>query len=111
MDHTITKEGDVVVVALKGDIDIELSSHTRKVLLSATAEELAVVVDMSGVGRVDSSGVACLLETLQAVRKQDKGFVLAAVGQSVIRVLKLARLDTVFEISDDVEAAKRVLAG
>ncbi len=110
MDHTITEEGDVVVVALKGDIDLEFSFHAREVLLEAVGEALAVVVDMSGVGMVDSSGVASLLEAFQAARKRGKGFVLAAVGQPVIRVLKLARLDTVFEIADDVEAAKKSLA-
>ena len=110
MDHTITGEGDVVVVAWKGDIDLEFSPQAREVLLEAAGEASAVVVDLSGVGMIDSSGIASLLEAFQAARKRGKGFVLACVGQSVDRVLKLARLDTVFEIADDVEAAKRTFA-
>ncbi len=110
MDHTITEDGGLVVVALKGDIDLEYSSDAREVLLEAAAEASAVVVDLSGVGMIDSSGVASLLEAFQEARKRGKGFVLAAVDQSVIRVLKLARLDTVFEIADDVETAKASLA-
>ncbi len=110
MDHTITEEGGVVVVALNGDIDLEFSSHAREVLLKAVDKGLAVVVDMSSVGMVDSSGIASLLEAFQAARMRGKGLVLAGVGQSVVRFLKLARLDTVFEIADDVEAAKQSLA-
>lgn len=66
-----------------------------------------VVVDLSGVTIIDSSGVACLLEAFNSVRHRGKGFILASVDESILRVLKLARLDTVFEIADDVEAARR----
>ncbi len=111
MDHTITEESGVVVVALNGDIDLEFSSQAREVLLKAAGEAVvAVVVDMSGVGMVDSSGVASLLEAFQAARTRGKGFVLAGAGQPVVRVLKLAGLDTVFEIAADVEAARKSLA-
>lgn len=110
MDHTITNDGDCVVVALHGDIDLLYSAHAREILLKATDEALAVVVDLSGVGMIDSSGVASLLEALQASRKRNQRFILAAIDPSVDRVLKLARLETVFEITDDVDTAMLSLA-
>lgn len=110
MDHTITKDDDCVVIALRGDIDLNYSSQAREVLLRVADKAPAVVVDLSGVGMIDSSGVASLLEALQGSRKRGKRFILAAVHPSVDRVLKLARLETVFEIADDVDAAKRSLA-
>ena len=111
MDHTITNDGDCVIVALHGDIDLQYSGHAREVLLQATDEALSVVVGMSGVGMIiDSSGVASLLEALQASRKRNRRFFLAAIDPSVDRVLMLARLETVFEITDDVAAAKLSLA-
>ena len=75
------------------------------------SRERVVVVDMSGVAVIDSSGVASLLEAFQTARKRGKEFVLASVGESVSRVLKLARLDTVFKITDDVEGAKQAING
>jgi len=110
MDHTVSEEGDLVIVALKGDIDLEYSASARDILLDAAGKGSGVVVDLSGVTMIDSSGVAGLLEAFQSARKRGKGFVLASIDDSVNRVLKLARLDTVFEIADDVEAAKRSLA-
>jgi len=110
MDHTITNDGDCVIVALHSDIDLQYSGHAREVLLQATDEALSVVVGMSGVGMIDSSGVASLLEALQASLKRNRRFFLAAIDPSVDRVLKLARLETVFEITDDVAAAKLSLA-
>lgn len=70
MDHTITNDGDCVIVALHGDIDLQYSGHAREVLLQATDEALSVVVGMSGVGMIDSSGVTSLLGALQASRKR-----------------------------------------
>ncbi len=111
MEHTVTEDGDLVVVALKGEIDLEYSSQVRKVLLDVIGDPHGIIVDMSGVSMIDSSGVASLLEAFQTARKRGKEFVLASVGESVSRVLKLARLDTVFKIADDVEGAKQAING
>jgi len=110
MQHTITKDGEIMVIALKGDIDLEYSSSMRKVLLDCVAKGRGVAVDLSGVSMIDSSGVASLLEAFQTARKRGKKLILAAPPNSVLRVLKLARLDTVFQIADDVASAKRALA-
>ncbi len=76
-------------------------------MLEAAGKGARVVIDLSGVTMIDSSGVACLLEAFQSARHQGKGFTLASVDETVLRVLKLARLDTVFEIADDIEAARQ----
>ena len=109
MQHIVTEDGNLVIVALKGDVDLKYSPDLREILLGASAKAGGVVVDMSGVMMIDSSGVASLLEAFQAARKRGKGFVLADVGESVIKVLKLAKLETVFEIVDDVETARQAV--
>ena len=110
MNYTITEENDLTVVALKGEIDLEFSNDMREVLLGAVGEARGVVVDLSGVSMIDSSGIASLLEAFQSARKRGKEFVLAGADDAVLRVLKLARLDTVFQIEKDVDAAKKALA-
>ncbi|MFQ5764061.1 MAG: STAS domain-containing protein [Rhodospirillales bacterium] len=110
MKHAITEEGDLAVVALEGEIDLEFSRRVRDVLLEAVGNYRGVVVDLTGVSMVDSSGVASMLEAFQTARKRGKGFILAAANENVTKVLRLARLDTVFELADDVEAAKQALA-
>ncbi len=109
MEYTITEENDLVIVALKGEMDLEFSIDMREVLLGAVGDARGVVVDLSEVSMIDSSGIASLLEAFQFARKRGKDFVLAAVDDSVLRVLKLARLDTVFDIENDVDAAKKAL--
>ena len=109
MEHDVSEEDGLVIVALKGDIDLEYSAAAREILLEAAGKGAGIVVDLSGVTMIDSSGVAGLLEAFQSARKRDKGFILASVDESVLRVLKLARLDTVFEIVEDIEAARQAI--
>ncbi len=111
MEILVNEEaGDLVIVALKGDIDLEHSGKVREALLEAVGPARGVIVDMSGVTMIDSSGVASLLEAFQTARKRGKDFILAAAGDPVMRVLKLARLDTVFQITTDVAEAKQEMA-
>ena len=110
MELSIVEEGYIAVVTLKGDLDLEHSRRMRQNLLDILGKARAVIVDLAGVTMIDSSGIASLLEGFQEARKKGKDFVLAAPGDPVIRVLKLARLDTVFQIADDVTAAKKAVS-
>lgn len=100
MKHQIQVDGETQTVALVGDIDLESSTQIREMLMDCVAQSQKVVVDLSGVTLIDSSGVASLLEALQSAKKKGKKLILFSVGSSVMRVLKLARLETVFTIED-----------
>ncbi|MFQ5773854.1 MAG: STAS domain-containing protein [Kiloniellaceae bacterium] len=93
------------VVHLEGSIDLEHSPDVRKVLLNAVAEGRDVLVDLSEVSYIDSSGIACLVEALQTARGQGTDFGLVSLSMQAMRVLELARLDMVFSIHDDLASA------
>ena len=100
MKHRTAQNGEAFVVSLEGDVDLQSSPDARGVLLDAVERSKRVVVDLSGVGYIDSSGIAALVEALQRSRQRKDGaaLALAAVSDPVLRVLKLARLDRVFTI-------------
>ena len=95
----------VAVVALSGDIDLQSSPAVRQQLLACFDHHDRVVVDLSSVTYIDSSGVASLVEAFQLSRKKNGSFSLVNVSNAVMRVLSLARLDRVFSIHPTVEAA------
>ena len=103
MKHELREENGTTVIAFEGEIDLSCSPDARKVLLDCIKRKLPVVVDMSGVTYIDSSGVASLVESLQTARKGGSAFILAAVSEAALRVLQLARLDRVFTIHGTVE--------
>ena len=104
MQHYVRTENGAVVIGFEGEIDLECSAEVRDLLLHSLTQGSDVLVDMSGVALIDSSGVASLLEAFQNARKKGKSFTLAGVGNSVMRVFKLARLETVFIFSKSVES-------
>ncbi len=102
MEHEVRREAGGRVVSLSGDIDLQQSPKAREVLLAAVGQGDPVVVDLSGVDYIDSSGVASLVEAFQLAKRGGVAFSLAAVHPSALRVLQLARLDRVFTIHEQV---------
>lgn len=93
-----------MVVALEGEVDLQHSPTVRKQLMELMFERRHVLVDMTGVAYIDSSGIASLVEAYQMARRNGTRFVLAAISAPALRVLQLARLDKVFAIAETVEA-------
>jgi anti-sigma B factor antagonist len=105
MRHSVREEGRALIVALGGDVDLESSPRARSVLLDCVGQKRAVLVDMSEITYIDSSGIASLVEALQSARKAGGRFALISVSDAALRVLQLARLDKVFQVFSTVEAA------
>ncbi len=102
MQHAVREEQGTLVVSLEGEIDLEQSPKAREVLLDCVGRGQDVLVDLSGVDYIDSSGVASLVEAFQASKKKGTGFALVSVNAPALRVLQLARLDKVFTIHESL---------
>jgi anti-sigma B factor antagonist len=100
MRHTQRVEREALIIAFEGDVDLEHSPKAREVLLGGVKQGKRVLVDMSGVTYIDSSGVASLVEAYQRAKGQGSEFALVAVNPAALRVLQLARLDKVFVIHE-----------
>lgn len=103
MKHEIKHVHGATVVSFEGDVDMQSSPDARKVLLGCVSKRRPLLVNLSGVAYIDSSGVASLVECLQSARKAGIAFALVAVSDGARRVLQLAKLDKVFTICDTVE--------
>ncbi len=105
MKHTVREDPKGVVIAFSGDVDLEQSPTAKKILLQWVNADRGVVVDLSAVDYIDSSGIASLVEAYQAARQGKTAFALAAVSVAAMRVFALARLDKVFSMYPTVDAA------
>lgn len=86
------------VVLLNGEVDLNRSPDARKVILNCLKKLKHVMVDLSAVDYIDSSGVASLVEGFQYARSNNLEFGLVGVSEAAMNVLRLARLDQVFQI-------------
>ncbi|MBM3565603.1 MAG: STAS domain-containing protein [Alphaproteobacteria bacterium] len=106
----IAQRDGVIVASIEGDIDLHVSGDVRERLLTLVNDHPVVVVDLSKVSGIDSSGVASLLEAFQRATKRARTLILAEAGAPVMRVLRMARLDTVFKPVPTVDDALKSLA-
>ncbi len=103
MDIQIEDRPPYKIVRLSGDVDLHSSPKAREAILDCLKQKSPLLVDLSAVTYMDSSGVASLVEGYQTAKKQGLGFGLLSVAQSAMNVLKLARLDKVFPIHASFE--------
>jgi anti-sigma B factor antagonist len=105
MEHSLREEAGALVASLVGEVDLDSSPRARELLLGAVQQRKKVLVDLSGVSYIDSSGIASLVESFQLARRNATEFALVAVNPSALRALELARLDSVFTIHETLADA------
>ena len=102
MECSTRQEGEFMIVTLKGEVDLHDSPEARKQILQNLNDNNHVLVDLSGVKYIDSSGIASLVEGFQRARSLQLEFGLVGVSDAARQVLELARLDKVFQIKDSI---------
>ena len=109
MQISTRQSGNATIVDLAGDVDLYNAGAVRQALLGAVREDRAarVLVNMSQVRYVDSSGVATLVEALKAARDLGRRFILFGVSGAAREVLELSRLIKIFEVYENEEQALR----
>lgn len=86
------------VVELEGVFDREAAPAMRKTLLKIArkSEVKGLVIDLSRVSAVDTSGIAVLVEIVRLLSQKDRTMRLIGLVDSVRRMIRLTRLDQIF---------------
>ncbi len=101
MQIDVTKEGDVVVVTVEGDLDASSAPDLRAKFEELIGQrENQYVIDLTGVPFMDSSGIAALVNLFKRVRIGAGDVKLCGFQEEIEKVFKLTRLDRVFDIFD-----------
>ncbi|MBG83731.1 MAG: hypothetical protein CMJ40_04190 [Phycisphaerae bacterium] len=104
MNVTIERKQGMVIARPEGDIDLASSPSLRAQLREIVGEaDDAIVVDLEAFPYMDSSGVATLVELLQSCRQKGLDLTLCRLGERVLSVFQIARLDGVFKIAGSIE--------
>jgi anti-sigma B factor antagonist len=96
------------VFPLEGEIDLHVSPAISASLQTMVKKKpKTLVVDLSRVSYIDSSGIAALIEAMQNVQEYGGKFALAGLQETVRPIFEIARLDQVFQIYPTLNAALR----
>jgi anti-sigma B factor antagonist len=97
------------LLKLKGDVDMNTSPDVRTALAGVfkqgSSGMKALLIDLSQVRYMDSSGIATLVECMQNCMKTGARLRLCELSPSVRDVFELARLASVFEIFSTINEA------
>ena len=94
------------VLPLEGEIDLHVSPRIAASLNAMMKEKpKLIVVDLAQVSYIDSSGLAALIEAMQNVEAYGGKFALAGLQEAVRPIFEIARLDQVFRIFPNADAA------
>jgi len=94
------------ILPLEGEIDLHVTPQIKASLAAAIASKPSpMVVDLSKVSYIDSSGLAALIEAMQNVGKYGGKFALSGLQENVRPIFEISRLDQVFRIFPDTASA------
>jgi anti-sigma B factor antagonist len=96
-----------VRVTLQGELDLE-HAYTFDEELRGIEQERppCIVLDLRGLGFVDSSGIGRLLAAHRRARRDGRRLVLVRGGPGIQRLLALSGVDEHFEMVNDVPAGR-----
>lgn len=94
------------VLPLEGDIDLHVSPVVTEAINAVIKKKPEwIVIDLSRVTYIDSSGVAALILAMQDVEAYGGKFFLTGLQETLRLIFETSRLDRTFQIFPNVDAA------
>lgn len=90
--------GEVTVVELQGDLDNEFTELFKNTITNIIAKHnTGIVLDMSGVGFIDSRGLEQLLWARDYCNENKCQLRLAGLDDNCVKILEVTRLENEFD--------------
>jgi len=100
------------VMPLEGDIDLHVSPVVAEALNAMIKKKPErIVIDLSRATYIDSSGIAVLILAMQQVEAYGGKFFLSGLQETLRSIFETSRLERVFRIFPDVDAALAASGG
>lgn len=108
MELSVTSHdrGDLTLVVVAGEVDVYTASVLREKLIDVIdADHADIVVDLTGVGFLDSTGLGVLVGALKKIRGFGGRLQLIIDQEKVMKVFRITALTQVFTIHETLEDA------
>ena len=101
-----TSQDGVELVLVEGELDIATASRLISVLNSSVADAIqSVVVDLSRVGFMDSTGLALMINANRRLTLRRKGFAVVCPPGPLRRVFEITDMVDTLHVCPDQESA------
>jgi anti-sigma B factor antagonist len=108
MKIKIQDYSNVTVIELQGELDSDVAELFRNTITEVIAKhKTCIVLDMSGVGFIDSEGLEQLLWARDYCNENKRELRLAGLDENCLRILEITQLESEFDhYSELTEAVK-----
>ncbi|MEV5537100.1 anti-sigma factor antagonist [Saccharopolyspora shandongensis] len=102
-----TLPGGITLIEVTGELDVYTAPLLRNRLTDAVNDgEHRLIVDLTGVEFLDSTGLSVLVGGLKRVRAHDGALVLVCSAERILKIFRVTGLTRVFQIEPDVVSAR-----
>lgn len=106
MQISIREVDSIPVISISGEVDLYNAKEIKQVLDQKIQEgKYEIVVDVSEVPFMDSSGIGTLVTGMYKLRKYYGGLKVAGISGSVAKVFKLTGMESHLQVYESIEEA------
>jgi anti-sigma B factor antagonist len=113
MDFAVSAEphGDgIAVVKVQGEVDVYTAPKLREEIHRRLDQgDNRIVVDLTNVAYMDSSGLGVLIGALKRSREENGDLIVASPNPRISRILDVTGLSRIFNVHDDMNGAVTAL--
>lgn len=102
----LDRRGGVVVLAVRGEIDMANATDVSTRLLTASGDSSSIVLDLGKLTYIDSAGIRMLFDLSEQLGRDQRQLVLAVGPDAPVRrALEITKLDTLVTVESSLTAA------
>jgi anti-sigma B factor antagonist len=106
IETSLRQQDDIPVLDVIGEIDIYTTPQFKEAVSEAIDQNKpAIVINMTKVTYMDSSGFGTLLSATKRLRPLDGALYLSGCNEAIQRMLQITRLNTIFGVYGTEEEA------
>jgi anti-sigma B factor antagonist len=102
---SVQRRAGTAIVHVVGELDLATAPTLTSALRDLERPCERVVLDVSGLEFIDSTGLRLAVEEYQRAMADGFDFVIAGAEENVLRVLRIAGLDVTLPLAPDVASA------
>jgi anti-sigma B factor antagonist len=102
----VSEHGGCTILTVEGEIDVATAPQLRQAAVRlANDGKTSLVIDLSGVGFLDSTGLGVIVGVVKRVRTQGGELAIAGADNHVRKVFEITRISDVLPMFDTVDEA------
>lgn len=105
METTTEQEGDVLIIKIIGRLTANCAEEFKQSLLTSAKNSKKILLDLSQMDYIDSTGLGVLVFTHQETTHQGGQLKLAAPQPKPDKVFEITRTKNILEVFSDVDTA------